>query len=118
MDITDCWMYWSIPSMCANKFNSLKYCWLSKINDWLAYVPFDYKQSDNILMKIIPIFLDIANLVVRCPDLIELDISDCINLTSDTILQIAKLKHLEYLSMSRCYNVTPTSYVWVLDQIR
>ncbi|XP_053689006.1 S-phase kinase-associated protein 2, partial [Sabethes cyaneus] len=50
-------------------------------------------------------------LVNRCPDLLELDLSDCTQLTSETITVVCRLKKLEYLSLSRCYNINVTSYL-------
>lgn len=53
----------------------------------------------------------IAELAAHAPGLIELDVSDCVNLTSVCIEYLRKFKHLEFLSMSRCYNITPASYI-------
>ncbi|XP_058811691.1 S-phase kinase-associated protein 2 [Topomyia yanbarensis] len=50
-------------------------------------------------------------LINRCPDLLELDLSDCTQLTSEAITVVCKLKKLEYLSLSRCYNINVTSYL-------
>lgn len=50
-------------------------------------------------------FLDLMTLINRCRKLIELDISDCNELTNIGIETLGQLKHLEYLSLSRCYNV-------------
>ncbi|CAO1348653.1 unnamed protein product [Diamesa hyperborea] len=55
-------------------------------------------------------------LVLRCPNLVELDVSDCTMLSSATIQIVSQLKKLEYLSLSRCYNITMTSYL-ALNQI-
>ncbi|KAG4065758.1 hypothetical protein HA402_012436 [Bradysia odoriphaga] len=53
----------------------------------------------------------IAELAKSCPGLIELDVSDCVNLTSVCIEYLRKFKRLEFLSMSRCYNINPASYI-------
>ncbi|XP_055534037.1 S-phase kinase-associated protein 2 [Wyeomyia smithii] len=50
-------------------------------------------------------------LITRCPDLLELDLSDCTQLSSEAITVVCKLKKLEYLSLSRCYNINVTSYL-------
>lgn len=50
-------------------------------------------------------------LVDRCPDLLELDLSDCTQLSSAAMKMVCKLKKLEYLSLSRCYNINVTSYL-------
>lgn len=47
----------------------------------------------------------LLSLIKRCPNLIELDISDCNELTNAGIEALNQLKQLEYLSISRCYNV-------------
>lgn len=51
---------------------------------------------------------------MRCPDLRELDLSDCTLLTSQTIDIVCNLRHLEYLSLSRCYNINVAAYLYVL----
>nr|XP_029723559.1 S-phase kinase-associated protein 2 [Aedes albopictus]XP_029723565.1 LOW QUALITY PROTEIN: S-phase kinase-associated protein 2-like [Aedes albopictus] len=53
----------------------------------------------------------LQKLVDRCPDLVELDLSDCTHLTSQAMKMVCKLKNLEYLSLSRCYNINVTSYL-------
>ncbi|XP_031620766.1 S-phase kinase-associated protein 2 [Contarinia nasturtii] len=58
-------------------------------------------MTDDILKKI----------VSRCPQLRELDLSDCTALTSETIGIVANLEHLEYLSLSRCYNLSVSAYL-------
>ncbi|XP_058449621.1 S-phase kinase-associated protein 2 isoform X2 [Malaya genurostris] len=62
-------------------------------------------MSDTLLEK----------LITRCPDLLELDLSDCTQLTSQTITLVCKLTKLEYLSLSRCYNINVTSYLQLSD---
>lgn len=56
---------------------------------------------------------DLDKLITRCPDLIELDLSDCTLLTSEAIKIVCRLKKLEYLSLSRCYNISVGSYLYV-----
>ena len=53
----------------------------------------------------------LKQLVARCPELLELDISDSPNLTTAALAIISKLNKLEYLSLSRCYNINIQSYV-------
>ncbi|XP_055617887.1 S-phase kinase-associated protein 2 [Toxorhynchites rutilus septentrionalis] len=57
----------------------------------------------------------LEKLVKRCPDLLELDLSDCTQLTSDSIKLVCKLQKLEYLSLSRCYNINVTSYLQLTE---
>lgn len=54
-------------------------------------------------------------LVNRCPDLLELDLSDCSQLSSKAMTTVCKLKKLEYLSLSRCYNINVSSYLQLSD---
>lgn len=53
----------------------------------------------------------LKKIVHRCPQLRELDLSDCTTLTSHTIDIVANLKHLEYLSLSRAYNINVSAYL-------
>lgn len=53
----------------------------------------------------------LAELVQRCPGLVELDVSDCPKLTTDGLKILAQLKDLEYLSISRCYNVDVSTFL-------
>lgn len=53
----------------------------------------------------------LLKLIDRCPDLLELDLSDCTQLSSEAMKIVCKLKKLEYLSLSRCYNINVTSYL-------
>lgn len=55
--------------------------------------------------------LMLFHLVQRCPDLIELDLSDCSVLSSEAINTVCGLKSLEYLSLSRCYNINVAAYL-------
>lgn len=55
--------------------------------------------------------LALIKIVQRCPKLCELDLSDCTLLTSQTIDIVCNLKHLEYLSLSRCYNINAYAYL-------
>ncbi|CAG9799145.1 unnamed protein product [Chironomus riparius] len=53
----------------------------------------------------------------RCPNIVELDLSDCTLLTSVAIQAVTALTKLEYLSLSRCYNIPMTSYL-VLNNVK
>ncbi|KAM7363875.1 S-phase kinase-associated protein 2 isoform 2-T3 [Cochliomyia hominivorax] len=53
----------------------------------------------------------LASLAKRCPQLLELDLSDCTGLTGNAIGIICKFKMLEYLSLSRCYLIPATAYI-------
>jgi F-box and leucine-rich repeat protein 1 (S-phase kinase-associated protein 2) len=50
-------------------------------------------------------------LISRCPNIVELDVSDCTLLTSTSLQAFASLTKLEYLSVSRCYNIPMASYL-------
>lgn len=47
--------------------------------------------------------LDVASLVATCPNLRELDLSDCTGLTGNAIQYISLLDDLNFLALSRCY---------------
>ncbi|EDV47766.1 S-phase kinase-associated protein 2 [Drosophila erecta] len=53
----------------------------------------------------------VASLQNRCPQLLELDLSDCNSLTPTVITSIMKFKMLEYLSVSRCYLIPATKFI-------
>ncbi|XP_023723002.1 S-phase kinase-associated protein 2 isoform X2 [Cryptotermes secundus] len=53
----------------------------------------------------------VRQLVTACPELVELDLSDCTSLTSETISIVTKLDKIEYLALSRCYSITPAAYL-------
>ncbi|XP_017764417.1 PREDICTED: S-phase kinase-associated protein 2 isoform X2 [Eufriesea mexicana] len=54
---------------------------------------------------------NVKDLVKSCPDLIELDLSDCTMLTMNTVRNLLDLSKLEHLSLSRCYGIPPSTYV-------
>lgn len=55
---------------------------------------------------------DIESLVESCPNLVDLDLSDAQSLTNLSIKLIAdNLVKLEYVAFSRCYSITPSSYL-------
>ncbi|KAF9794515.1 hypothetical protein SFRURICE_011805 [Spodoptera frugiperda] len=51
----------------------------------------------------------LAKLVDRCPRLLELDVSDCGQLTVASISSFLKLQRLEHLAVNRCYSIPVTS---------
>lgn len=53
----------------------------------------------------------LQRLVERCVDLVELDLSDCSSLTENAIESVSTLPKLEYLSLSRCYNIAGSAYL-------
>ncbi|XP_020812809.1 S-phase kinase-associated protein 2 [Drosophila serrata] len=53
----------------------------------------------------------VATLQRRCPQLLELDLSDCNSLTPEAIPAIMKFNMLEYLSVSRCYLIPATRFI-------
>lgn len=53
----------------------------------------------------------LVTLAKRCPQLIELDVSDCTALSSNAVTFICKFMTLEYLSLSRCYQILAHSYM-------
>uniref|UniRef100_A0A915IN32 Uncharacterized protein n=1 Tax=Romanomermis culicivorax TaxID=13658 RepID=A0A915IN32_ROMCU len=55
---------------------------------------------------------DESNLTDSCPNLIELDISDCTEITSKSLKMIAeRLTSLQVISASRCYAIEPIAYI-------
>ncbi|XP_059611918.1 S-phase kinase-associated protein 2 [Phlebotomus argentipes] len=48
----------------------------------------------------------LSTLVDRCPNIRELDVSDCNLLTVEVVRILNGLRELEYLSLSRCYNIS------------
>ncbi|CAG2065328.1 unnamed protein product [Timema podura] len=56
-------------------------------------------------------YFDVKELVDGCPDLVELDMSDCISLTAETISQVCQLSKLEHLALSRCYSIPRSAYL-------
>ncbi|KAJ9591618.1 hypothetical protein L9F63_001832, partial [Diploptera punctata] len=53
----------------------------------------------------------VEQLVASCPELVELDLSDCTTLTARTISLVSTLHKIEYLALSRCYSITPSAYL-------
>ena len=62
--------------------------------------------------------LDVLSLCKRCPNLVELDVSDasCITAASTNYIHEYLLK-LEYLAMARCYHVQLSSFLQVFLNI-
>ncbi|KAK9293622.1 hypothetical protein QLX08_011480 [Tetragonisca angustula] len=54
---------------------------------------------------------NVKDLVKSCPNMIELDLSDCSMLTMNTVRNLLDLSKLEHLSLSRCYGIPPSTYV-------
>ncbi|KAL6257481.1 hypothetical protein P5V15_011051 [Pogonomyrmex californicus] len=54
---------------------------------------------------------NIKDLSKRCPDIIELDLSDCAMLTIHTVHNLLNFSKLEHLSLSRCYSIPQSAYV-------
>ncbi|XP_015115202.1 S-phase kinase-associated protein 2 isoform X2 [Diachasma alloeum] len=52
---------------------------------------------------------NVRDLVATCPDLVELDLSDCTLLTIRAINSFLTLHQLEHLSLSRCYGIPLSS---------
>ncbi|XP_038173326.1 S-phase kinase-associated protein 2-like [Arvicola amphibius] len=52
---------------------------------------------------------DLRTLIRRCPNLIRLDLSDSIMIKQDCFPEFFELNHLQHLSLSRCYDITPES---------
>ncbi|XP_043463038.1 S-phase kinase-associated protein 2 [Leptopilina heterotoma] len=54
---------------------------------------------------------NVKDLQKNCPDLVELDLSDCTLLTINTVHSLLKFTHLEHLSLSRCYSIPTSMYI-------
>uniref|UniRef100_A0A023F052 Putative scf ubiquitin ligase skp2 component n=1 Tax=Triatoma infestans TaxID=30076 RepID=A0A023F052_TRIIF len=53
---------------------------------------------------------DMVKLITRCPELVEVDISDCLEVSSTTINCMSQnLFKLKYLSINRCYKINPSA---------
>ncbi|XP_050314237.1 S-phase kinase-associated protein 2 isoform X2 [Anthonomus grandis grandis] len=52
---------------------------------------------------------NVQSLVACCPNLRELDLSDCTVITERSIQHITTLKHLTFIALSRCYMVSHES---------
>lgn len=63
------------------------------------------------LISFLCLISDVKDLVKSCPDIIELDLSDCTMLTMNTVRSLLDLSKLEHLSLSRCYGIPPSTYV-------
>lgn len=50
-------------------------------------------------------------LVKSCPDIVELDLSDCTLLTMNIVQSLINLAKLEHLSLNRCYSISPSVYL-------
>lgn len=68
------------------------------------------KRKEQKLRKL---FLDVADLVKTCPDLHELDLSDCTALTGQAVQEISSLENLTFLALSRCYLIPYRSFLLV-----
>ena len=54
----------------------------------------------------------VETILTNCPNLRELDISDSSKISSTIIYSLVeKLHHIESLSTSRCYAITPSTYL-------
>ncbi|KAG5327600.1 SKP2 protein, partial [Pseudoatta argentina] len=54
---------------------------------------------------------NVKDLLRRCPDIIELDLSDCAMLTMHTVHNLLNFSKLEHLSLSRCYSIPQSAYI-------
>ncbi|XP_047356452.1 S-phase kinase-associated protein 2-like isoform X1 [Vespa velutina] len=54
---------------------------------------------------------NIKDLVKSCPEIVELDLSDCTLLTMNTVPNLLNFSKLEHLSLSRCYSIPPSTYI-------
>ncbi|KAL1495100.1 hypothetical protein ABEB36_010571 [Hypothenemus hampei] len=59
----------------------------------------------------------VASLVSSCPKLRELDLSDCTNITRDTMKYIRRLENLTFIALSRCYMI-PSSSILLLKKLK
>ncbi|XP_052897164.1 S-phase kinase-associated protein 2-like [Anopheles moucheti] len=57
----------------------------------------------------------VAVLLKRCPRLVALDLSDCTLLTDGSIKTLCRARKIEYLSVSRCYNIPLPSYLYLSE---
>lgn len=60
---------------------------------------------------------NISSLVTNCPHLRELDLSDCTALTGEAVRQIIALSDLNFLALSRCYQI-PAKALLCLKKVK
>ncbi|XP_015186514.1 PREDICTED: S-phase kinase-associated protein 2-like [Polistes dominula] len=53
--------------------------------------------------------LNLSDLILSCPNIKELDLSDNTSLTEDIFSELTNLHNLEHLSLSRCFNIKSLS---------
>ncbi|XP_036443934.1 S-phase kinase-associated protein 2 isoform X2 [Colossoma macropomum] len=54
---------------------------------------------------------DVKNLVERCPNLTNLDLSDSVLVTTDSFPFLQQLSSLRHLALSRCYQIHPAALI-------
>ncbi|KAJ8347159.1 hypothetical protein SKAU_G00285600 [Synaphobranchus kaupii] len=54
---------------------------------------------------------DMKALVAQCPDLTHLDLSDSVQVTTDSFQILQQLSSLKHLSLSRCYQIQPATLI-------
>ncbi|XP_072757626.1 S-phase kinase-associated protein 2 [Anoplolepis gracilipes] len=54
---------------------------------------------------------NVKDLSRRCPNVTELDLSDCAMLTIHTVHNLLNFSRLEHLSLSRCYSIPQSAYI-------
>ena len=69
-------------------------------------------DDQGILLSTYPLThpVDIHLLATKCPYLEEVDLSDNLSVTEQTIGHLLELP-LQYLSLNRCYNIEPQTYL-------
>lgn len=55
-------------------------------------------------------FSDVRVVATSCPNLIDLDLSDCAQLGGTCLSYLTSLSQLQHLALSRCYSIPPAAY--------
>ncbi|XP_001999789.2 S-phase kinase-associated protein 2 [Drosophila mojavensis] len=97
------------------KLNSLNISWTDLSADavtaLVTHIPSNVIRLNVAGCRRVLFDIHVATLQKRCPQLLELDLSDCNSLTPAALTSIMKFNSLEYLSVSRCYLIPAASFI-------
>ncbi|EDW58641.1 S-phase kinase-associated protein 2 [Drosophila virilis] len=98
-----------------SKLNSLNISWTDLSADavtaLVTHIPSNVIRLNVAGCRRVLFDTHVATLQKRCPQLLELDLSDCNSLTPAALAAIMKFNSLEYLSVSRCYLIPAASFI-------
>lgn len=97
------------------KLNSLNISWTDLSADavtaLVTHIPSNVIRLNVAGCRRVLFDIHVVTLQKRCPQLLELDLSDCNSLTPAALTAIMKFNSLEYLSVSRCYLIPAASFI-------